>query len=230
MSAVLFNLWNVYLRSDGTLTFEATQADTLRIGRGSRAFLDAALRALGVVIDDYTWRITAGRSLYYSDDPEAAEWRDRWARTWKVEVSPAVQLAARSNALFRAPVALGPSDDSDDSGTTDGDHVGFLIVDFQRSRADVECVVDEIRSGFPWSAGEAEMRELVGGIHQVHLTCRLELPARIAALDELSGAFRAAGGAVNWRWRLTWPQPPPGPAPPGLAEWLRDFDQLRKKS
>src|SRR5690242_13820172 len=101
MPAVIFNLWNPYRCEDGSLTFEVTQADTFRLHHGSRELVTAALAALGVAAQAASWQITPGRSLYYSDDPEAPDWRDRWPRTWRVKVAFETPPPARTNKLFR---------------------------------------------------------------------------------------------------------------------------------
>jgi hypothetical protein len=67
-------------------------------------------------------------------------------------------------------------------------------------------------------------------LHQLQVIVRgLALPDQLAALEEMVAGFKAAGGAVNWRSRLTWSTAQPSPtAKAEIAAWLAQMDRLRK--
>ena len=236
MSAILFNLWNPYRADDGTLTFEITQADTFRIHRCSQEFLDAALREFGLVVDAYSWQITPGRALYYSDYPDEADWHNRWPLTWRIHITPETPLPPRSNALFRAPAVQGLSDNTqpepDDNEEDRYRNTAFVIVDFCKPRDEVEHLARTMLANATLRATllEPAIREVGDGVRQLQTLVRdLDLPADVAALETLVAGFKAAGGAVNWRSRLTWPTEPSEEVKADIAAWLSSFHRLREK-
>jgi hypothetical protein len=208
MPAVLFNLWNRYRTDQGTLTFEITQADSFQIHRGSREFIHAAMHALSITANASSWQITPGRSFYYSDYIEDKDWRDRWTRTWRIHVVPEAPLPPIPNGLFQKPEYLSQSDDpSRDPGDDEAEglrHTAFLIIDFHKSREQIEQTLQSLLAGSEVRATplEPSIRDLGGGIRQLQLVVHdLDFPADVAALESLLAGFKAADGAVNWRSR-----------------------------
>ncbi|MBC7977123.1 MAG: hypothetical protein H7138_19280 [Myxococcales bacterium] len=205
MPATLFNLWNPYRASDGTLTFELTQSDTFRISRGTRTFLDAALKALGIEIDgSYTWDILPGRSLYYTSYPHDDNWRDRWSRMWRFRIVPEEALPSRLDRLDIAPIALSDSDTTWDVDADDKEQylrTAFVIADFVKSRDEVEQIAATALAHTDARATllDPAIRELASGVHQLQLILRrIDLPADVAILDSLARTLQSAGGVVNW--------------------------------
>jgi hypothetical protein len=237
MAAVFFNLWNPYRADDGAFTFEITQADTFRIKSGSREFMDAALHALGIATDSYSWQITPGRSLYYSDYPNDADWRDRWTRTWRVQINPETPLPSRANALFRVPVDLTMNDNArldlnEDEEEERYRHTAFVIVDFRKPREEIERVSQTLlaSSGLRATPLEPAIRDFGNGTRQLQLLAReIDFPADTTGMEELLAGFKAAGGAVNWRSRLTWPAESSEELKPEIAAWLSSLGRLPKK-
>jgi len=235
MPATLFNLWNPYRADDGTLTFEITQADTFLVHQGTKEFMDVALRAFGVEAAAYRWQITPGRASYYSDDPDREDWRDRWPRTWRVQIFPEVPLPPRPNTLFRTP-ADQPLSDMTGSAFTGGHderyrHTAFVIVDFRASLEDIEQTMRRVVATTTLRVAPLEpaIRELGGQVRQLQLLVgEIDLPGDVRALDTLIAGFKAGGGAVNWRSRLTWPTEPSKPQPPDIAAWLSSLETARK--
>jgi len=208
MPAILFNLWNPFWVDDRTLIFEVTQADSFQVGVGSQEFIGTSLRMLGVTSDASTWKITPGCSFYYSSYPKDDNWEDRWPYTWRVHVSLETPSPPRPNELFQGPVPQGLNDDTS-SGLDDERflHTAFVIVDFLKSRGEVEQLAqNEIaRSRLPVIQLDPAIRDVGGGISQLQLVAQnIDLPSDVAPLEEMLAGFKAAGGAVNWRSRLSW--------------------------
>lgn len=230
MAANLFNIWNPHV-ADGALTFEITQADTFQLNRASHSFILGALSALGIEADNFTWEVVPGRAHYYSDDPNAPDWRDRWVRTWKVRVNPV--LAQRANELFREPVSLGLSDDTWTEVDIDEDEsqranrrrqelTAFVIVDFrEKTSEEIEELALSSLQRSDLHAASVEVRELAQGFGQLHAVIEgIELVSHAAKLEELMAIFRASGGATNWRHRLTWPARSAVALKPEMSAWL----------
>lgn len=235
MPATLFNLWNPYRADDGTLSFEITQADTFRIDRGSRRFLDAALHALGTPVDgSYTWEIVPGRALYYSSHPEDDSWRDRWSRMWRVHLVPEAPLPPRPNRLLTEPVELSESDDTWDVDDDDQDrylHSAFIIADFRKPRREVEqlAAAGLARAGAAAALLEPAIRDLDQGVRQIQMILRgIELPADVAGLDSLAEWFRSSGGVVSSSSHPAWPAEPDEATKADVAAWMAKLDPLRK--
>lgn len=234
MPATLFNLWNPYRASDGTLTFEVTQADTFRVHRGTRPFLDAALQALGVsVAGAYAWDILPGRSLYYSSYPDDDNWRDRWARMWRVRVVPEVPLPPRPHQLIADTFPLSESDDTWDVDAEDQDcylHTAFVIADFSEPRDEVERLASEglAHAGASAALLEPAIRELDKSVHQIQMIVRgIDLPADVAVLDSLAELLQSSGGVVNWNLHPAWPEEPDEATKAEAAAWMARFDPRR---
>ena len=228
MPAVLFNVWNPYVTADGDVAFEVTQADTFRIHRASKELVDAALQALHVEAVSKTWQVLAGRSLYYSDDPKHSDWRNRWVRTWQIRVVPEVPLPPRRFALFREPASLGLSDPSwpdeepaELQARERQDHTALIIVDFQKAREEVSRLAEAGWAQLVIGASvRQELRELADGVCQLHAVIEgASLSSEMDKLDAVLASFRAAGGASDWRARLTW-QAAAAPMKPEMSAWL----------
>jgi hypothetical protein len=235
MAATLFNLWNPYRADDGTLTFEISQADTFRIHRGTQAFLDAALQALGVAVDGAcTWEIVPGRALYYSSYPTDDGWRDRWARAWRVRVVPEAPLPPRANRLLTEPVELSESDTTWDVDDDDQDrylHTAFVIADFAKPRDEVErlAAAGLAQAGPAAALLEPAIRALGKRVHQLQILVRgIDLPGDVATLDTLVAHLRAAGGVVNWNDHPAWPEEPEPTATDAKADaWMARLAAMR---
>jgi hypothetical protein len=238
MPAILFELWNAHIDENGALTFEVTQADTFRLDRGSRRFMDSALAALGFELETYSWQVTPGRSFYYSDDPQEKDWRHRWPLAWQVRVTPQPPLTPQKHELFETGFPQGESDstwvDSEDVELADEErylHTVFLVVDFQISREEVETLVHSswARTGLP-PLPELEIRELAHELRQLYLVVSgVDLPGDVPALEQFLASMRAAGAAINWRWR-TWRTTPEPPLKPEMIEWMTKLGYPPKTS
>ncbi len=86
----LYDIWTPYKVSDQpqTLGFMVTGREDYDIGRGSRSYIQALLRDIGVDAMPVEWSIIPYRSCYYSEyDDEDEAWRDRWRLVWRVRVA-----------------------------------------------------------------------------------------------------------------------------------------------
>jgi hypothetical protein len=240
MPAILFNLWNPHVAADGAATFEVTQADTFRLNRGSQELIDAALAALHLEAACTGWDVTAGRSRYYSDDPNHPDWRARWVRTWQIRVKTELPLVRRHSEVVEGTAELELSDntwpDDDDAAEASAvarqDRTSFVIVDFQKAREEVVALAEAAWSKAGLRAPVTqELREFADDVCQLYAVIdEHELSTDASALDGVLEELKRSGGAINWRTRLGWRPPPPLALRAEISAWMTSLGRAPDKS
>jgi hypothetical protein len=203
----IFNLWNVYFPGDDTCEFDVTMANAPKINQGTREFIAACLKALGVPNPPGDWHIRPFRSQFYSDYSSPGEaWEDRWARGWEVKVrldGPTQNLASR---LAEFPQHVDMLDETWDGVGEDPRHdsTSLLVAVFKDDEQGTQQIGDEI---LVWAN-----RERPGGIAHVSVHSfdplrgqlrvwfsDIAFPDWVPIGEKLKERCRELGGLVNRR-------------------------------
>ncbi len=233
---MFFNLWNLFRYPDETFELDVTRAETFRLGRGSEAWVRAALSAAGVPLGPFRSRTVPCRAAYYSDYPDDREWRNQWPECWVVEVEPKGPSPIWENVLSVEPTSLEELDQVDAGGDESQESLQrtvLLIADFQMDRTAVEAKTQALieSSPLPRTAFKSlKIRDYGPRVQQVRVRVSdLQLPAELVAVAQLVEGLRSAGGVINWHDRLTWPEEESKPLNPEIEAWKEQFASILKK-
>ena len=187
-------MWDPHVMKEEpkTLRFVLTRGDADSILQGTREFMEALSKDIGVAVNVESWTIEPSRSQYYSEYLDEEEWLDTWQLIWNV------RLVATENieALPARKVAWIETNATDASWTfekrlADDAVVSCLVIADFRTENDLEKAkgavmadksLEKMRAKYSVGAPVMESYEVVGKYKQLQIN-----------LGKFAGEFFASG-------------------------------------
>lgn len=197
-----FNLWSAYAPSDDVIEFDVTMADADLIDRGSAAFSEACIRALGDDRSVVSWSFEPVRQQYYSDYPSSDDWRARWDLAWCARVHVREKRRPPPLRLLACPEQVSQAADCDpeaDEPLLAAGPVLLIAVFAADSPAEWNSWASDLTALVPDAGADVTVRRYdVSGVVQVRIQLpSVVLPRDVARLEAALSRARVKGAAVS---------------------------------
>jgi hypothetical protein len=187
-------IWDPHVISDDpkTLRFILTRGDADAILEGTREFMEALSKDIGLELKVERWVIDPARTQYYSEYLDEEEWLDTWQIVWNVRLT-ATQNIGSIPAQKVAWIETNATDASwsTDKHLTDDAVVSCLVIADFRASKDLEKAtaavasngtLEKMRAKYSVDAPIMENYDVTGGYKQLQIN-----------LGKFPGEFFASG-------------------------------------